>query len=104
VLGLEGTFTGTDLTGTGIAFADFGHEFNAKVNWLATVIGRVGVTIDHALVYAGGGVAFVRDTDAALHRAPAARPVQTSLKMIFKQVAPPITDWWSDNHLRPQSV
>jgi outer membrane immunogenic protein len=63
VLGLEGTFTGTDLTGTGIAFADFGHEFNAKVNWLATVIGRVGVTIDHALLYAGGGVAFVRETD-----------------------------------------
>jgi outer membrane immunogenic protein len=63
VLGLEGTFTGTDLTGTGIAFADFGHEFNAKVNWLATIIGRVGVTIDHALLYAGGGVAFVRETD-----------------------------------------
>jgi outer membrane immunogenic protein len=63
VLGLEATFTGTDVSGTTDPFADFGHEFNTTIDWLATIIGRVGVTVDHALVYAGGGAAFVREAD-----------------------------------------
>src|SRR5207249_1692158 len=35
----------------------------SRLDWIATVIGRVGVTVDRALIYAGGGGAWAGEKD-----------------------------------------
>jgi outer membrane immunogenic protein len=68
VFGVEGTWDWTDMHGqfpgnssTDPGFA--GETPSSKIKWLATVVGRVGITIDRALVYAGGGVAWAHESD-----------------------------------------
>jgi outer membrane immunogenic protein len=56
VLGIEGQASWSNLKGDHIYDGDEG--FQTKVNWLATVAGRVGYAWDRLLVYAKGGVAF----------------------------------------------
>jgi outer membrane immunogenic protein len=54
VFGIEGSFDWADLTGNFDAFVP-------KVSWLATVTGRIGGAVDHALLYVTGGVAWAHD-------------------------------------------
>jgi outer membrane immunogenic protein len=65
VLGIEGQWDWTDMhgqfAGTGPGFS--GETLSSKISWVASVVGRVGVTIDRALVYAGGGVAWAHESD-----------------------------------------
>ena len=66
VIGIEGSIAGTSIKGSGIqpfeTFKD--NTFNtvqSKIDWLATLTGRVGFSVDHALIYVKGGGAWVRD-------------------------------------------
>jgi outer membrane immunogenic protein len=36
---------------------------SSKIEWIATVVGRIGVTVDRALVYVGGGAAWAHEKD-----------------------------------------
>jgi outer membrane immunogenic protein len=36
---------------------------SSRVDWIATVVGRVGVTVDRALIYVGGGGAWSHEKD-----------------------------------------
>jgi outer membrane immunogenic protein len=59
VLGVEGSFDWSGIRGDGPVL---GFEtFSAKTDWLATAAGRVGGTIDRALLYAKGGAAWADD-------------------------------------------
>lgn len=58
VLGIEGSFDWSDIKGDGPAID---ATFSAKANWLATATGRVGGTIDHALLYVKGGAAWTHE-------------------------------------------
>jgi outer membrane immunogenic protein len=60
VFGIEGTFEWTDMHGQ---FPFEGTNDQSRLEWIATVVGRVGVTIDRALVYAGGGAAWTRENN-----------------------------------------
>jgi outer membrane immunogenic protein len=60
VLGLEAEFSATDLKGQGLCNVFGFDNCTTRVGWISTVTGRVGWTIDRALVYAKGGVAFER--------------------------------------------
>jgi outer membrane immunogenic protein len=42
---------------------DTGETAKSNIHWIATLAGRVGVAIDRTLVYAGGGGAWMRETD-----------------------------------------
>jgi outer membrane immunogenic protein len=60
VFGIEGDWTWTDISsnspcGTGFLL---GMSCSGQVNWTADLTGRVGVTIDKALVYIKGGAAW----------------------------------------------
>lgn len=66
VLGIEGDFEGTGIDTDEDSF-DFDEddeddnedgEFDASVNWQASVRGRIGAAFDRALIYATGGIAF----------------------------------------------
>jgi outer membrane immunogenic protein len=71
VLGIEGSFTGTGIEGTGPCVVGL-FSCKTEVNWMADVTGRVGVTVgDRALVYVKGGVAWA-DTDYSATFAPIA--------------------------------
>jgi outer membrane immunogenic protein len=59
VLGVEGQMSWADLNGDHIFDEDLLSK--TKVRWLATVAGRLGYAWDRVLLYAKGGVAFVRD-------------------------------------------
>lgn len=54
VIGVEGEFSGADVKGRS-------NGFNTKVDWMASVAGRIGGTVDHALIYVKGGAAWVHD-------------------------------------------
>jgi outer membrane immunogenic protein len=69
VLGVEGDIQGTSLTGTstntnrfpligGGSDPSVTYTFQSRLDWLATLRGRVGVTSGSTLVYATGGGAF----------------------------------------------
>jgi len=65
VVGVEGTFDWTNTEGhfnTGIV-GTFTDTPKSKLDWIGTVVGRVGLAVDHALIYAGGGVAWTREVD-----------------------------------------
>jgi outer membrane immunogenic protein len=36
---------------------------SSKIEWMATLVGRIGVTVDRALVYVGGGAAWAHEKD-----------------------------------------
>jgi outer membrane immunogenic protein len=61
VLGLEADLSAADLKGQGLCSLFGFNNCTTRVGWISTVTGRIGWTIDRALVYAKGGVAFVRD-------------------------------------------
>jgi len=58
VFGVEGSFSGADLHGSTNCF-DF--VCGSKVNWLATLSGQAGISLDHALLYVKAGGAWVND-------------------------------------------
>ena len=66
VFGVEGDVSWADLKGgstTGpLLLAPLGANFNTKVDWTATLTGRVGLAFDRWLVYGKGGVAWAHDT------------------------------------------
>jgi len=63
VVGIEGDFSGANVTGANIFSGPFccGNTGRAKVDWFSTLTGRAGVTVDHALLYVKGGVAWAGD-------------------------------------------
>jgi outer membrane immunogenic protein len=71
VLGAEGTWSWTDMRGqfdNEGPISDGAIRFpkgtaSSRLDWIATFVGRVGVVVDRALVYAGGGVAWTRERD-----------------------------------------
>jgi len=66
VLGLEGDFTWSGQRGGangivtvgGVPLPGVVSNGNTRVDWTATITGRVGVAFDNVLIYAKGGVAF----------------------------------------------
>jgi len=59
VFGIEADASGTSLKGTEtFAYPGFSHVINDKVDWLASVRGRLGWAIGDMLFYGTGGVAF----------------------------------------------
>jgi outer membrane immunogenic protein len=59
VFGLEADASGTSLKGTEtFAYPGFSHVINDKVDWLASVRGRLGWAVGDTLFYGTGGVAF----------------------------------------------
>jgi outer membrane immunogenic protein len=61
VVGLQGEISGAGLEGK----TQYGGELKNEADWLATVTGRVGFTVDRALFYVKGGVAWT-DLDSTL--------------------------------------
>jgi outer membrane immunogenic protein len=67
VVGIEGSFAGTNIDGKAVDPADptdSGDHIAVKVDWLSSVTGRVGFAgwIPQTLLYIKGGGAWVRDT------------------------------------------
>ncbi len=62
VFGLEGTLAGIDIKKS-LLNTEFGardDEFSWKLEWLATVTGRLGIAVNNNLFYAKGGYAGVQ--------------------------------------------
>lgn len=68
VIGVEGMFTGTDLSGSEISPTALTPTFNiseratSAAHWYATATGRVGYALNDLLFYAKGGAAWMRAT------------------------------------------
>ena len=60
VFGVQGSLSAYTLKGV-TEFPD-GSEFTVKANWLASATGRIGYAWNPWLLYATGGVAWVRDS------------------------------------------
>jgi outer membrane immunogenic protein len=60
VFGVEGDISGSDINGTGDCSTSFGDAAgcHTKLDWFATLTGRLGFTVDHALIYIKGGGAW----------------------------------------------
>ena len=58
VIGIEGTYSGTDLSQTDTSVLLPGRLRTLKIDQIATVAGRLGFAVDQYLLYAKGGVAF----------------------------------------------
>jgi outer membrane immunogenic protein len=66
VLGIEGDFTFANVNGSipsggAWAFCCGNDTITAKADWFATLTGRIGAAVDHALFYVKGGAAWVHD-------------------------------------------
>jgi outer membrane immunogenic protein len=68
VIGIEGSWVGTNMKGTGKidigadpANPAFNSTIESKIDWIATLTGRIGFTADKALIYVKGGGAWVKD-------------------------------------------
>ena len=61
VFGVEGDFSWTNASGSGIGNFSGKSGGIANIDWYATATARIGGTIDHALLYLKGGAAWVRD-------------------------------------------
>jgi outer membrane immunogenic protein len=62
VVGIEGDFSFANVKGTRIEDSDFViGGVSVKSPWFATLTGRIGGTVDHALLYVKGGVAWTQD-------------------------------------------
>jgi outer membrane immunogenic protein len=59
VLGIEGDLAWSDIRGSHVPFT--GDFQESKVDWIATVTGRVGYSWDRVLLYVKGGGAWARD-------------------------------------------
>ena len=59
VVGMEGTWSNLDMHGnTSCTAIVFPLNCSRSTDWLATVVGRVGLAMDRAMVYGLGGVAW----------------------------------------------
>ena len=60
VIGIEGTWSSLDLQGDTNCLATAGVSINCRrsTDWLATVVGRLGIAMDRAMVYGLAGVAW----------------------------------------------
>jgi outer membrane immunogenic protein len=56
VLGIEGTWSALDLNGSTTCVVVF--NCTRSTNWLATLVGRIGIAMDRAMVYGLAGVAW----------------------------------------------
>jgi outer membrane immunogenic protein len=63
VVGIEGDFSFADVSGSYTCFADLppAGSCTSKADWFGTLTGRIGGTVDHALLYVKGGAAWVHD-------------------------------------------
>jgi outer membrane immunogenic protein len=61
VVGVEGAWTWTDLKPTSVD-----GVLSAKIRWIASVTGRVGVSLERWLPYVGGGAAWAPEKVDAL--------------------------------------
>jgi outer membrane immunogenic protein len=75
VIGVEGSWSGSNIKGDSVfpfearsvsingdtVTQGGGATIATKVNWIATLTGRVGFTVDSALIYVKGGGAWVRE-------------------------------------------
>ena len=59
VLGIEGDFSWADVFRNSTCFG--ANTCSSKADWFGTLAGRIGGTIDHALLYVKGGEAWVHD-------------------------------------------
>ena len=59
VVGIEGDFSFANVSGSYPCFG--GSSCTSKADWFATLTGRIGGTVDHALLYLKGGVAWAHD-------------------------------------------
>src|SRR5215475_4922649 len=60
VIGVQGSFSGTNIKGEGpVNFSDE-KSLESKINWIGTATARVGFTADSALIYVKGGGAWLR--------------------------------------------
>jgi outer membrane immunogenic protein len=60
VLGIEGDFSWADVSGNSPCFGGV-STCSSKADWFGTLAGRIGGTVDHALLYVKGGAAWVHD-------------------------------------------
>jgi len=60
VIGIEGAGSGADLSGSTISPFN-GKTLSARTDWLASVTGRVGYTVNQWLFYVKGGAAWAGD-------------------------------------------
>jgi outer membrane immunogenic protein len=59
VLGLEGDFSGASLDrSTAVTVFGVPRTYRSRLNWLATIRGRIGVAFGRTLIYGTGGAAF----------------------------------------------
>lgn len=63
VFGIEAAFSGADVSGETCNFTVGPQNLlcTSRVNWVATLTGRLGVAMDHLLAYFKGGAAWVSD-------------------------------------------
>jgi outer membrane immunogenic protein len=64
VLGIEGDIDGTTInkTSNGVPTAIGTLQGSLSTDWIATLAGRIGYTVDHWMFYAKGGGAWVQDS------------------------------------------
>jgi outer membrane immunogenic protein len=58
VLGVEVEASAADLAGSSISVVNPAVTYSSKVDWYATVVGRLGIAFGRAMIYGTGGVAF----------------------------------------------
>lgn len=61
VAGIEGSFSGSTLTGTNMDQFNSTWALRAKTNWIGAITGRVGIAADRVLLYVRGGAAWARN-------------------------------------------
>jgi len=61
VIGIEGSLSGSKITGTNMDQFNATWTLRAQTDWIASVTGRVGITADRALIYIRGGVAWAHN-------------------------------------------
>lgn len=59
VLGAEGDFSWTSLSGNGTD--SIGDKISTNTQWTSTITGRIGAAFDRLLVYSKGGLALAQD-------------------------------------------
>jgi len=67
VVGIQGMFDGADMNGDVIDSHNSNFDLTTRINWFATVTGRLGYAVlPNLLLYGGGGAAWVGDHDVEL--------------------------------------
>jgi outer membrane immunogenic protein len=72
VFGIETTWSWTDMKGHFAAGLPGTLTITptSKLDWIGTVVGRVGVSVDHAFLYVGAGAAWTKEEDGAASFGP----------------------------------